>query len=285
MIETSENQVEKGTFHYRSFLKFVLQRRVSKNASYSLRAFARDLKISSAQLSKILNGKKNLSAAQAEEVSVLLFSEIASRSAFVSLVANCNNLENKGALIEREHLFNKLSGSADFTIETERTNFLSSWLIFSVFEILSLKNAPNTVDEVSKTLSAPIADVRQAFQRLQDLNLVAESGGRYRRIQKRFRTSNNVPSRAIRELHRQFLGKAIRAIDRQPVGKRYFRAVTVGLNSQYLDELRQLIDGFLFEVSKRELKSENDADCLYQINFQMFDLIEDDNEKEESDVA
>lgn len=51
---------------YRNLLKEKLSKRLSLNPKYSLRAFARDLSISSGQLSLVLNGKKGISPERAE---------------------------------------------------------------------------------------------------------------------------------------------------------------------------------------------------------------------------
>jgi len=53
---------------YRLVLKAELERRRSRNASYSLRAFARDLELSPSRLSRVLNGKEALSRPRAERI-------------------------------------------------------------------------------------------------------------------------------------------------------------------------------------------------------------------------
>src|SRR5690348_3475297 len=46
---------------YRTLLKNELEQRVTRNSSYSLRAFARDMNLSPQMLSLVLSGKKNIS--------------------------------------------------------------------------------------------------------------------------------------------------------------------------------------------------------------------------------
>ena len=48
-------------------LSFQLSQRKQSNPAYSMRAFARDLQISSSQLSMILSGKRGLSVASAKK--------------------------------------------------------------------------------------------------------------------------------------------------------------------------------------------------------------------------
>ena len=54
---------------YQKMLYSELERRKTKNENYSLRAFARDIGISSSRLSEILNDKQGLSKAKAMEIS------------------------------------------------------------------------------------------------------------------------------------------------------------------------------------------------------------------------
>jgi transcriptional regulator with XRE-family HTH domain len=54
--------------HYRIYLRQELERRKSKNARYSLRAFAKSLKIDNGQLSKIIAGKALLSVDLADQL-------------------------------------------------------------------------------------------------------------------------------------------------------------------------------------------------------------------------
>src|SRR5437868_10916749 len=51
-----------STNDFRTFLEQELTRRSSANPNYSLRAFARDLGVDSSFLSKLLNGKRSMTA-------------------------------------------------------------------------------------------------------------------------------------------------------------------------------------------------------------------------------
>ena len=54
---------------YRTYLKQELERRKTKNARYSLRAFAKSLSIDNGQFSKIISGKVLLSVDLADKIS------------------------------------------------------------------------------------------------------------------------------------------------------------------------------------------------------------------------
>ena len=52
---------------YREFLRRELTRRVQRNPAYSLRAFARDIRVSPSTLSEALRGRFDFSAPQAAD--------------------------------------------------------------------------------------------------------------------------------------------------------------------------------------------------------------------------
>lgn len=53
---------------FRVFLREELERRASKNSSYSLRAFARDIGLTNSHLSMTLSGRKRISPETAEQI-------------------------------------------------------------------------------------------------------------------------------------------------------------------------------------------------------------------------
>lgn len=81
----------KTIFEHHSFVEYLIDRfqmRVDRNPHYSLRAFARDLKIDASRLSQILKGKQGLSMTFAERICYSLrLSEAESRH-FCHLVAS-----------------------------------------------------------------------------------------------------------------------------------------------------------------------------------------------------
>ena len=61
-----------ATTDYRAILQAELAGRCRQNGRYSLRAFARDLKLAPSRLCEILSGKQGLSRAGAERVAMAL---------------------------------------------------------------------------------------------------------------------------------------------------------------------------------------------------------------------
>ena len=67
-----------------AMLEWELKNRQRRNARYSLRAFARDLRVSPSFLSEVLAGKYQLSHAKAEDVAERLRFDEPMKSAFIA---------------------------------------------------------------------------------------------------------------------------------------------------------------------------------------------------------
>lgn len=71
---------------FRAILRSELNRRMRQNPYYSLRAFARDLKVVPSRISEILSGKQGLSPKCAQKIAKLLRMSEEEASHFIDLV-------------------------------------------------------------------------------------------------------------------------------------------------------------------------------------------------------
>jgi len=86
-------------FDYRFVIQKTFTQRRAKNASYSLRAFARDIDISSGVLCQILNGKREMKPKTARLLGLHLGYQGSSLETFVALT-ELQNLRNRAAKLE-----------------------------------------------------------------------------------------------------------------------------------------------------------------------------------------
>src|SRR4051812_6132435 len=93
---------------FRDLLKREFETRFRRNASYSLRAYARDLGLQPARLSLILSGKKGLSRASATEIARRLGLSAREGALFVGQVESRHSRSRSGKHLAtqrlREHL-------------------------------------------------------------------------------------------------------------------------------------------------------------------------------------
>lgn len=221
---------------YRSVLLEELAKRKTKNPSYSLRAFARDLGISSTSLSDVLSSKRHLSKKNAKLI--------------------CDALALSPSQTIR--MLNEIKGHSSFSdeeldslrLQEDTFAAISEWYYIA---ILSLARIPeNQANEtwIAERLGISPLEVRIALERLLRLRFLKIVNGRLKRTVHSVTTTHNVPSSAIRKFHKQNLNKAIESLERDPVPLRFLTSITMAVDPNRLEEAKTQILRFRNRISK-----------------------------------
>lgn len=240
-----------------SLLVRELAERKQKNPLFSLRAFARQLRISPAQLSLLINGKKKLTPKVAEHLIDRL---------------NLNSSEALDILDDSLPLKQKLKSpkSELQVLSEEEFNLISDWLHFAVLELAALKENSSNSRWIASELGVDSTRVIEAIQRLQRLGFLKVSDGRMKKTSKPFTTTTDIPSAAIRKFHKQTLDLAREKIDSVPVELREFSSITTPVSLKKLKRVKRLINEFKHRMNE-ELEGE-DASEVYTLSIQLFPL-------------
>jgi uncharacterized protein (TIGR02147 family) len=244
--------------------------RSQNNSRYSLRAFARDLTLDPAQLSRILRRKKNLSPLMAQVVAGHLYPNQRSlQKTFVKLVefhtAKRDSIKEKIALslgkMEVPH-----------RLELDSFRLINDWFRLAVLEFCELPGKTLKPSEIAERLGIHRIQVEESFHILQKLKLIhLDSKLGFRKTQKRFQTPTEVPSLAIRNFHKQMIQKAQTALETQDITERSITSRTFTVSKSSIPKIKELIEKFyndLFELNS-EYANHN---SIYQLNVQLFNL-------------
>lgn len=257
------------TLNYRHLLKKELSERAAKNQSYSLRAFARDLEVEPAQLSRVLKGTQNISLQSAQNIARKIYKQKKEQELFLSLVALSlakKPSEAAAALAEVK----RKNISVDY-VELSWIDVISDWYHMAIAELVTLPRAPRTPQDISKYLGLSVPEVDLAIDRLLQLGILRNVGGRYRKSSHEIATPSGVPSAAIRRYHKQMIEKALESVDTQDVSERFLYGRTMTIKKADLPQLEALTREYLHRLS--ELSQDTEAcDSLYQVNIQTFNL-------------
>ncbi len=270
--------------HYSELLKALLERKSAGNPQFSLRAFARDLGISASQLSRILSRKVPLTIEMAGKIGPCLFpSSPGKQDFFVDLVRLCNSAEAEANILE--YLYQKLLSMDADELDQARLRCLSDWSVVAAFDAFGLASPPRSEEDLASMLGITTREASVALRQLEHAQLLEAHESWYRRKVARFYTTCDVPSVLIRGLHRQLIGKAMQAIDGQDVSRRYLRGMSLSLKPELLPRVRELVEAFCLEVEKLEQESAGQAEALYQLNLQFFDLFATPRKEKRHDAA
>ncbi|MEQ1876373.1 MAG: DUF4423 domain-containing protein [Bdellovibrionia bacterium] len=246
---------------FRTVLRKTLEERRSRNSSYSLRAFSRDLGVSPTALSQILNEKRKFSAAAALKVAANL---------------RMNDDETRNFIEQATARVSRHAGLIDRRLLREdQFRALSEWHYLAILNLARIDDCQADPKWIAQRLGLQIHLAETALDSLVRLELVRIEGKRLLRTSQSVTTGDDVPSRVIRRHHKEKLTLAAAALEELDVSRREFLAITMPACSAQMSELksklRKLADKF---VRASEERPPNE---VYALNIQFFPLSRERN--------
>jgi uncharacterized protein (TIGR02147 family) len=249
------------TDSYSTFLKEELARRTRTNPSYSLRAFARHLGLSSGELSEILRGKRKLSLKATQKISR-------------ALGLNATETKHLGYLVQRENAGTESDPKTILSTKSlslDMFNILSDWYCFGILNLSECDGFRWDVKWLAKRLGISMNDVSVALERLERVGLLERKNGK-RIVTKDYVISpDGVPSEAIRNYHRQMLTRAIHALEMQKIGERENTGIGFAVDPRNLASIKKDISDFLDELVEKYGRGKR-AREVYQCEVALFRL-------------
>jgi uncharacterized protein (TIGR02147 family) len=230
--------------------------RQTRNSSYSLRAFARDLGIGATTLSDVLADKRSLSKTNLHKVMERMALSPAEREKL---------WENYKLNVSRSHEVDDRT-----TLDEDTFRLIADWYYLAILNLAKLNECQSAPDWIAARLGLKEEEVNEALERLFRLDLVRKNRNRLVRTSKPLTTSNDVPSAAIRKHHTQNLRLAEESMNRDPVGTREISSITMPVNPEKLQHAKEL----LLKTRKKiaALLEDDNASEVYTLSFQLFPL-------------
>jgi len=227
-------------------LRSVLAKRMAKNPSYSLRAFARDLEISHTYLSLVINGKKKLSRQKA-----LRFAEVLGASGEL----------NREALASAYDDY--------YNLKEEQFQVLNQWYHLPILDLTLTENFQPDIDWIARRLGIKPTQVQDAVDRLEKLGLLKN----WRKQAKRLDVTTFQSHEAVRAFHSQMIQKAMEALKSPQQNDFEFREISgavMTVNPKRLPEVKQKIKAFKKKLI--DWLGGEEGTELFQLNLQFFSL-------------
>jgi uncharacterized protein (TIGR02147 family) len=247
-------------------LKTEFQKKSLNNAYYSLRAFARDLNLTSGHLSEILNFKSGLSDKKAIAISKVLFSNEEDQKLFLNLVKISNSAAEEKERLEKE-LYNY--DSSYLKISDDYYHVLTEWYYFALVELVKVVDFKNDDEWIANRLKIPVASVKPAIERLIRVELLELVDGNLIQTYDYFVSPSGTPSDTAKKFHKQLLNKAILAVDEQKIEERNFTSGFLRVRKEDLPKAALKIKEFRREFAK-EIEEGEGHDSIYGLTIQLF---------------
>ena len=255
---------------YRNVLAIELEHRISKKSNYSLRAFARDLKVPISSLSAILAGKQGVSAAKAQELAKRIGLNTEETLWFVLNAQSMHERKKKTRALAQAKI--RLQGKLPLLSHHQFEPL--KWSDLAILEMTSLKNFKNDPIWMGKRIGISPEGVKIAINRLLEQGHLIEANGTLRATEQTgFQTSSPVPSSAIREFHTHILNRAEGALHTQDLEEREFGAAIFTMDAEDMAWAKSEMRAFRTRLSTR-LDSKPNKNRLYCLSMQLFNLLE-----------
>ncbi|RYZ77861.1 MAG: TIGR02147 family protein [Proteobacteria bacterium] len=249
----------------RTYLQAELVRRCKANPRYSLRAMADFLNLESSALSKILNGKRAVTAT--------MFEKLATKLALAP-----DEIEAFGSQIEEPRGRSRLRPpkKAAFNyqkIADDHYLIFSDWYHFAILELLAVEGFEPKPNWIARTLGLSLAETKAAIERLTRNGFIEvhQSGRWVDATGSVTNIESRTPSSAARKLQLQLFTKALHAIEHIPIEERDHTGMTMAVDSKLLPEAKRRVAKFRRELCDF-LESSSRKDSVYQMSIALFPL-------------
>lgn len=260
---------------YIHILKRKFEERLAINPRYSLRAYARSLRLDPGFLSHLLNQKRKLSVARAIEIAPSLKLSSSEKSVFINLVrleaARTEDLKNNILKdLSKNLLINKIK-----ELDLQVFSAISNWYHHAILELTFKDDFVLNPKSVSKTLGIAEVEAKMAIERLINLKLIKLDNKKYIKADGHLNPTAQVISGAQRQRHKQILTKASEALDSQSIDQREFQSITMCIDPALIPEAKKRIQEFAWDLCNH-LESKKRKE-IYEMSIQLFSL---ENRKE-----
>lgn len=240
----------------RKALALVFNARQKRNSRYSMRSFARDLKLNPGTLSSIIQGKRAIPARQVPKVARLI----------EDVPGACEFLTGAGVL-------------ARVPLASIVYEIVADWEYTAILTILESTQIVPKPPEIARQLRIPIGRVNECLGRLIEAKLViGQSDGSFCVAKVQLETSEDIVSKALQDSHRQNLDIAGKKIAEVPIEERDFSSLTFLMSKKSLPQAKKLIRQF--RARMQDLFEDRSSTDVYNLCIQFFPTNQKGNRKE-----
>lgn len=275
------NQLSHIEHSFADFLKEELSRRVDRNPSYSLRAFARDIELSPSRLSEVMSGKHGISRSSARIICKSLGLAQSKIEYWCDVVdakfARCDRLRAQALRrLKKAHNEPEL-----YEFSGDEFSLISDWYHLAILELMKVKSFEPSVAWISECLKIGEQTAFEAIGRLERLELISiDDDGAWHLVVGRSSVGDRVSPAAMRVFHTQILGKATQAISDYPRSERNLQAIVSAISTQGYRELTEAMHEFQTRVLEISQKYQG-KDKVIAFAMQAFPLMETKEPKDD----
>lgn len=248
--------VDSQSADFRLFLQNELLSRCRRNPNYSLRAFARSLRLDGSALSKMLKGKRAITPSTLTRVATQMGLDPEIIRKFQT------------ALPPIGHAMRPKMDYQQLSLDAFRV--VSDWYHYAVLELTKVKNFEPSPKAVAKALGLTVSEVNIAVERLVRLKMLEISeDGTWRCTGNHTTGEAELRDLAFRKLQKQVLEMAVQALDNTPLEERDQSTIAMAIDSSKVKAAAEKIAKFRREMDEF-LQSGSNLDRVYHLSVALY---------------
>lgn len=255
---------------YRTLLRESFEERHARNPSYSMRAFARDLDLTSPRLSDIFQGRQGLSREVALKIVERLGYDQQKADFFCYAVESRHGRSRASREAARIQL-QKFSTPKKKIIGEDQFKIVSDWYHFSILSLTNVRGFQSDAAWIAQRLGLEVTVAEQAVERLLRVGLLKVVRGKWVETGNFVFGGVDIPAECGRSYQRQIIQKALTALDQQKVQDREITSMTLAIDPEKIPLAKKMISEFLLEFDQAMALNAN-FQKLYGIGIQFFNL-------------
>jgi uncharacterized protein (TIGR02147 family) len=258
---------------YRDFLKDFYEEKKSERTFFSYRLFGAKVGMDASYLAKVLIKHRHISNSTIPAIAAFCGLKEKEAEYFETLVHFVKARSHRESKILFEKLLSLKNVSASTLIESQYA-FYQKWYhsaIRSILEFYDFRgNYKSLAEQVSPEIS--VKEAKESIRLLEKLQLIKKDlSGRYYITDRAITTGAQWHAIAIQAFQEETIRLSLESLSRHPKKHRDISTVTMNINGQNFQEIRERITEFRSALIKY-VNEQASPDRVVQLNIQLFPL-------------
>lgn len=228
-------------------------------------------------LKNVINGERHISIEGAERFATAFKMEPKERTFFIMMVKfnTAKSQEDKEGYFAE--LLRMRKATLPANLKDQQLDIMSAWWHVAVREMTALPDFKNSSLWVSRVLIPAIKhkDAVESLRLLKKLGFIEKKHNRWQPVEQTIKSDSEVSHVYASRFHREMIQLGMDAISRFPHLLREISSTTLRLSGNDIPRVKKLLQNFRRQLLDFAATSEN-ADQVYQLNFQFFPLVKPD---------
>lgn len=243
---------------FRTYLQQEYLKRVAKNNSYSLRAFAKALHMNHATLSSMMSGKRKITPNALSKLTKALGLGPGQFHQFISGETGSSR-----------------PTQSYYYIQQDAFNAISDWYFDAILQLSLIKKIKLEPETISIALGISKLEAKIALETLERLELLKkDKSGRYKKTHQNSVNylDADFTNAAMRKYQKRILEKSREALETLPRSERDHTSTTMAVQKKDLTKVKELIKKFRNDLDSYLQRDEAKFDEVYQLQVSFFPL-------------